>query len=67
MPDPNVLDLLVHPLKQPVKTADSIIDVLKYSQRDLDAALQKAERQVCSHSLTQDDWDICLIGLSNCF
>ncbi|XP_073691012.1 transforming acidic coiled-coil-containing protein 3 [Garra rufa] len=45
VPDPTVLDLLVHTLKQPVKTEDSIIEVLKYSQRDMDAALQKAERQ----------------------
>uniref|UniRef100_A0A8C1WLQ2 Transforming, acidic coiled-coil containing protein 3 n=1 Tax=Cyprinus carpio TaxID=7962 RepID=A0A8C1WLQ2_CYPCA len=44
-PDPAVLDLLVPTLKQPVKTEDSIIEVLKYSQRDMDAALQKAERQ----------------------
>ncbi|KAF4105978.1 transforming acidic coiled-coil-containing protein 3 [Onychostoma macrolepis] len=45
VPDPTVLDLLVPTLKQPVKTEDSIIEVLKYSQRDMDAALQKAERQ----------------------
>ncbi|KAG1934419.1 transforming acidic coiled-coil-containing protein [Pimephales promelas] len=45
VPDPTVLDLLVHTLKQPVKTEDSIIDVLKYSQRDVDAMLQKADRK----------------------
>ncbi|XP_052468715.1 transforming acidic coiled-coil-containing protein 3 [Carassius gibelio] len=45
VPDPAVLDLLVPTLKQPVKTEESIIEVLKYSQRDMDAALQKAERQ----------------------
>uniref|UniRef100_A0A8C1R2X0 Transforming, acidic coiled-coil containing protein 3 n=1 Tax=Cyprinus carpio TaxID=7962 RepID=A0A8C1R2X0_CYPCA len=45
VPDPTVLDLLVPTLKQPVKTEDSIIEVLKYSQRDMDAALQKAERR----------------------
>ncbi|XP_026079399.1 transforming acidic coiled-coil-containing protein 3 isoform X2 [Carassius auratus] len=44
VPDPTVLDLLVPTLKQSVKTEDSIIEVLKYSQRDMDAALQKAER-----------------------
>lgn len=44
--DPTVLDLLVPTLKQPVKMEDSIIEVLKYSQRDMDAALQKAEKQV---------------------
>ncbi|XP_052007308.1 transforming acidic coiled-coil-containing protein 3-like [Xyrauchen texanus] len=45
VPDPTVLDLLVPTFKQPFKMEDSIIDVLKYSQRDLDAALQKADRQ----------------------
>lgn len=45
VPDPTVLDLLVPTLKQPVKIEDSIIEVLKYSQRDMDAALQKAEKQ----------------------
>ncbi|KAK9964236.1 hypothetical protein ABG768_005428 [Culter alburnus] len=45
VPDPTVLDLLVPTLKQPVRTEDSIIEVLKYSQRDMDAALQKADRQ----------------------
>ncbi|XP_016090822.1 transforming acidic coiled-coil-containing protein 3-like isoform X1 [Sinocyclocheilus grahami] len=45
VPDPTVLDLLLPTLKQPVKTENSIIEVLKYSQRDMDAALQKAERQ----------------------
>lgn len=50
VPDPTVLDLLVPTLKQPVKTEDSIIEVLKYSQRDMDAALQKADRQVSFHT-----------------
>lgn len=50
VPDPTVLDLLVHTLKQPVKTEDSIIEVLKYSQRDMDAILQKADRKVSSHT-----------------
>ncbi|XP_051504449.1 transforming acidic coiled-coil-containing protein 3-like [Myxocyprinus asiaticus] len=45
VPDPTVLDLLVPTFKQPLKTEDSIIEVLKYSQRDMDAALQKADRQ----------------------
>ncbi|XP_056110962.1 transforming acidic coiled-coil-containing protein 3 isoform X2 [Rhinichthys klamathensis goyatoka] len=45
VPDPTVLDLLVHTLKQPVKTEDSIIEVLKYSQRDMDAILQQANRK----------------------
>ncbi|ROL49699.1 Transforming acidic coiled-coil-containing protein 3 [Anabarilius grahami] len=45
VPDPTVLDLLIPTLKQPVKTEDSIIEVLKYSQRDMDAALQKADRR----------------------
>ncbi|KAI7805795.1 transforming acidic coiled-coil-containing protein 3 [Triplophysa rosa] len=45
VPDPTVLDLLVPTLKQPVKMEDSIIEVLKYSQRDMDASLQRAEKQ----------------------
>ncbi|XP_067277642.1 transforming acidic coiled-coil-containing protein 3 isoform X2 [Pseudorasbora parva] len=45
VPDPTVLDFLVPTLKHPIKTEDSIIEVLKYSQRDMDAALQKADRQ----------------------
>ncbi|KAK7148331.1 hypothetical protein R3I93_012602 [Phoxinus phoxinus] len=45
VPDPTVLDLLVHTSKQPMKTEDSIIEVLKYSQRDMDAILQKADRK----------------------
>nr|AAH95573.1 Transforming, acidic coiled-coil containing protein 3 [Danio rerio]AAI65293.1 Tacc3 protein [Danio rerio] len=45
VPDPTVLDLLVPALKPPVRTEDSIIEVLKYSQKDMDAALQKADRQ----------------------
>ncbi|KAA0718162.1 Transforming acidic coiled-coil-containing protein 3 [Triplophysa tibetana] len=43
--DPSVLDLLVPTLKQPVKMEDSIIEVLKYSQRDMDASLERAEKQ----------------------
>ncbi|XP_056616481.1 transforming acidic coiled-coil-containing protein 3 [Triplophysa dalaica] len=45
VPDPTVLDLLVPTLKEPVKMEDSIIEVLKYSQRDMDASLQRAEKQ----------------------
>nr|XP_055025399.1 transforming acidic coiled-coil-containing protein 3 [Misgurnus anguillicaudatus]XP_055025400.1 transforming acidic coiled-coil-containing protein 3 [Misgurnus anguillicaudatus]XP_055025401.1 transforming acidic coiled-coil-containing protein 3 [Misgurnus anguillicaudatus] len=45
VPDPTVLDLLVPTLKQPVKAEESIIEVLKYSQKDMDAALQRADRQ----------------------
>lgn len=51
VPDPTVLDLLVPTLKQPVKMEDSIIEVLKYSQRDMDTSLQRAEKQVSVCSL----------------
>ncbi|XP_051945931.1 transforming acidic coiled-coil-containing protein 3-like [Xyrauchen texanus] len=44
VPDSTVLDLLVPTFTQPLKTEDSIIEVLKYSQKDMDAALQKADR-----------------------
>ncbi|XP_067293074.1 transforming acidic coiled-coil-containing protein 3-like [Pseudorasbora parva] len=44
--DPIVLDLMdFKTLTHPVRTEDSIMEVLKYSQRDLDAALLKAEAQ----------------------
>ncbi|TRY93357.1 hypothetical protein DNTS_032852 [Danionella cerebrum] len=45
VPDATVMDLLVPALKQPAKMEDTIIEVLKYSQRDMDAALLNAERQ----------------------
>lgn len=44
--DPAVLDLLVPTFKQPVKNEDAIIEVLKYSQKDMDAALAKAQEEV---------------------
>ncbi|XP_062379117.1 transforming acidic coiled-coil-containing protein 3 [Sardina pilchardus] len=43
--DPAVLDLLVSTFKQPVKNEDAIIEVLKYSQKDMDAAMAKAEEK----------------------
>ncbi|XP_076156854.1 transforming acidic coiled-coil-containing protein 3 [Alosa pseudoharengus] len=43
--DPAVLDLLVPTFKQPVKNEDAIIEVLKYSQKDMDAALAKAQEE----------------------
>ncbi|KAL2098946.1 hypothetical protein ACEWY4_005426 [Coilia grayii] len=47
-PDPTMLDLLAPTFKQPVKNEDAIIEVLKYSQKDMDAlvkAKEEAERQ----------------------
>lgn len=44
--DPTVLDLLVPTLKQTQKSEDVIVDMLKYTQRDLDTALEKARGQV---------------------
>lgn len=41
-----MLDLLVPTFKQPVKNDDaSIIEVLKYSQKDMDAALARAREE----------------------
>lgn len=45
MQDPTPLDLLVPTLKQP-PMSDVIVDVLKYSQKDMDAALERAHKQV---------------------
>lgn len=46
--DPTVLDLLVPTLKQTQaqRSEDVIVDMLKYTQRDLDAALETAREQV---------------------
>ncbi|KAG9274963.1 transforming acidic coiled-coil-containing protein 3 [Astyanax mexicanus] len=43
--DPTVLDLLVPTLKQPQKSEGVIVDVLKYSQKDMDAAMERARKQ----------------------
>ncbi|KAL7876834.1 hypothetical protein SRHO_G00034770 [Serrasalmus rhombeus] len=43
--DPTVLDLLVPTLKQPPRSEDVIVDVLMYSQKDMDAAMERARKQ----------------------
>ena len=48
--DPTVLDLLVPTLKQPQRSEDVIVDVLMYSQKDMDAAMERARKQVSDHS-----------------
>lgn len=44
--DPIVVDLLVPTLKQTQRSDDVIVDMLKYTQKDLDTALEKAQKQV---------------------
>ncbi|XP_062851749.1 transforming acidic coiled-coil-containing protein 3 [Trichomycterus rosablanca] len=43
--DPTVLDLLVPTLKPPQRIEDVIVDMLKYTQKDLDDALEKAHKK----------------------
>uniref|UniRef100_A0AAY5EDC1 Transforming acidic coiled-coil-containing protein C-terminal domain-containing protein n=1 Tax=Electrophorus electricus TaxID=8005 RepID=A0AAY5EDC1_ELEEL len=45
MKDPTVLDLLVPTFKQAQKSEDFIVDVLKYSEKDMDAAMERARKQ----------------------
>lgn len=44
--DPPVLQSLVPPVPIPVNTEDAIIEVLKYSQKDMDAAIAKVQAEV---------------------
>ncbi|XP_068195349.1 transforming acidic coiled-coil-containing protein 3 [Antennarius striatus] len=45
MPPPPVLEIFVPPFPQPVSIEDSIIEVLKYSQKDMDAAIARVQAQ----------------------
>ncbi|XP_028857451.1 transforming acidic coiled-coil-containing protein 3-like [Denticeps clupeoides] len=45
VPEPAGLDVLESTFKQPLGTEDAIIELLKYSQRDMDAALAKAQEE----------------------
>nr|XP_046268055.1 transforming acidic coiled-coil-containing protein 3 [Scatophagus argus]XP_046268056.1 transforming acidic coiled-coil-containing protein 3 [Scatophagus argus] len=45
MPPPPVLKSLVPPFPQPANTEDSIIEVLKYSQKDMDAAIARVHAE----------------------
>lgn len=42
-----ILADLVPPFPQPANTEDAIIEVLKYSQKDMDAAIARVQAQVC--------------------
>lgn len=43
---PPILESLVSPFPQPANTEESIIDVLKYSQKDMDAAIARVQAEV---------------------
>ncbi|XP_046727463.1 transforming acidic coiled-coil-containing protein 3 isoform X1 [Silurus meridionalis] len=43
--DPTVLDLLVPTMKQTQMSEDVIVDMLLYTQKDMDTALEKAQQQ----------------------
>lgn len=44
---PPILESLVPPFPQQANTEESIIEVLKYSQKDMDAAIAKVQAEVC--------------------
>lgn len=44
---PPILESLVPPFPQPANTEESIIEVLKYSQKDMDAAIARVQAEVC--------------------
>lgn len=50
--DPAVFDLLVPSFKQSLKNDGAIIDVLQYSQKDMDAALAQAQEKVAQLFIT---------------
>lgn len=41
-----MLESLVPPFPQPANTEDAIIEVLKYSQKDMDAAIARVQAEV---------------------
>lgn len=43
---PPILESLIPPFPQPANTEESIIDVLKYSQKDMDAAIARVQAEV---------------------
>uniref|UniRef100_A0A3B4T4T6 Transforming, acidic coiled-coil containing protein 3 n=1 Tax=Seriola dumerili TaxID=41447 RepID=A0A3B4T4T6_SERDU len=45
-PTPPILECLIPPFTQPANTEDAIIEVLKYSQKDMDAAIAKVQAEV---------------------
>ncbi|XP_023268644.1 transforming acidic coiled-coil-containing protein 3 isoform X1 [Seriola lalandi dorsalis] len=62
-PSPPILECLIPPFTQPANTEDAIIEVLKYSQKDMDAAIakvqaeakQKEEQWIARYSRLLDD------------
>ncbi len=44
---PPILESLVPPFPQPANTEDAIIEVLKYSQKDMDEANARVQAEVC--------------------
>ncbi|XP_070776072.1 transforming acidic coiled-coil-containing protein 3 [Enoplosus armatus] len=44
-PPPPILESLIPPFHQPANTEDAIIEVLKYSQKDMDAAIAKVQAE----------------------
>ncbi|KAM7375857.1 hypothetical protein PAMP_005624 [Pampus punctatissimus] len=44
-PSPQILESLVPPFPQPANTEDAIIEVLKYSQKDMDAATAEVQAE----------------------
>lgn len=42
-----MLESLIPPFPQPANTEDAIIEVLKYSQKDMDAAIARVQAEVC--------------------
>ncbi|XP_042244265.1 transforming acidic coiled-coil-containing protein 3 [Thunnus maccoyii] len=50
---PQILESLVPPFPQPVNTEDAIIEVLKYSQKDMDAAIARVQAEA---KVKEDQW-----------
>lgn len=44
---PPILESLTTPFPQPASVEEPIIEVLKYSQKDMDAALARVQAEVC--------------------
>ncbi|XP_056151508.1 transforming acidic coiled-coil-containing protein 3 [Lampris incognitus] len=53
--NPPMLDSLVPPFPQPANTEDAIIEMLKYSQKDLDAAIAKVQAEA---EKKEEQWSV---------
>lgn len=49
-----ITESIIPPFPQPTNTEDAIIEVLKYSQKDMDAAIAKVQAEVCSAFYLQE-------------